>query len=303
VTLRLANSGNCKDVSNHDESWYLAKTEAWGTGNWRAFNQAYQSLDPVYRAAEHWRDAVGDLNNLWLCWNVNSQWCLLQQKLVREIGWTPVVGWDPSCGSGSPDMVIPEAIVIDFNDSLQLPAMFMHFPLEFAFLWSNRLAFWHSDFLLSRQQMAWATGLFESLQDGEMAAVFSYGGMRNLFRSHLHRYFELLGCTTRSASRDQFEKGCGWWRLFDHHVNTPADPRERLARHKVCWEHGMGIRYWEKHYGGVVHTISERKVASSHFSVNTVKNYQKGKDKSDEMELNFDLGAITRNLDIYDLLE
>ena len=280
--------------------WSLAKTEAkGGTGNWAAFKLP---LEVVHRAAEHWRAEVGGVRKLWLCWNINSRWCLLQQKLVSEVGWIPVVGWDPNCGDGRPRLLAPGAIVIDFNEQLRLPALFMHFPLEFAFLWAHKLAFWHSDLLLTRAQMAEVSTLFDSLDDGEVAAVYSYGGLRNLLRPKSHRYFELLGCTTATASRDQFEHGCGWWRNIAHHVNSPSDPQEVKYRKRLPNEHGIGIRYWEKHYGGRVRALSERAYARNHFSVNTVKGYRKGRDKSEEMEINFDLDRMTRDLGIRDLL-
>ena len=282
------------------QGWQLARTEAsGGTGNWRAFKLP---MEAVQRASEQWRAAVGNADRLWLCWNVNSRWCLLQQKLVTEAGWVPVVGWDPNCGEGPPPAVLPNAIAIDFNALLGLPALFMHVPLEFAFLWCRKLAFWHSDLLLDREQMRDAATRFEALQDGEIAAVYSYGGLKNLLRRKSHRYFELLGCTTRGASQDQFEKGCGWWRGFDRHVNAPTDPAERARREGYYREHGIGIRYWEEHCGGKVQALSERAYARNHFSVNTVKQYRKGRNKSEEMEINFDLDRITRDLGIHDLL-
>jgi hypothetical protein len=287
-------------MEKHLQGWQLARTEAGGgTGNWRAFKLP---METVERAAEKWKAEVGKTDKLWLCWNINSRWCLLQQKLVREAGWTPVVGWDPNCGDGRPKELIPEAIPIDFNQDLELPVLFMHFPLEFAFLWCEKLAFWHSDFLLSRQQIATVSKRFEAIKDGEMEAVFSYGGMRNLLQRKKHRYFELLGCTTRGASRDQFEKGCGWWRHYANHINSPDDMTEKLKRQSYCCDHGGGIFYWEKFYGGKVHALKEREYAANHFSINTVKNYKKASDKSAEMDINFDLNKITLNLGLGDLV-
>jgi hypothetical protein len=201
------------------QRWGLAKTNTkGGNGDWGAFKLPYET---VLYAAEQWRAAVAGQDKLWLCWNINSDWCRLQQQLVSEIGWTPVVGWDPRCGDGRPSSILPSAIAVDFNQHLKLPTLFMHFPLEFAFLWCEKLAFWHSDLLLRHEQMAQCGKNFESLTDGEMAAVFSYGGLKNIFNIKQHRYFELLGCTTHSASQDQFEKGCGWWRRFAYHWMHP----------------------------------------------------------------------------------
>ena len=282
------------------DGWDLAKTEAMGgTGNWRAFTTPKEI---VQQAAERWRAAVGGEEKLWLCWNINSRWCLLQQKLVKEVGWTPVVGWDPNCGEGRPKTIVPGAIAIDFNEVLGLPVLFMHVPLEFAFLWCDRLAFWHSDLLLDRMQMRQMSKRFEKLRDGEMTAVYSYGGLKNIFNLKRHRYFELLGCTTRGASKDQYDKGCGWWRRFGYHINSPTDQQELKRRMSYYSEHGVGIRYWEKYYGGRVHAISERTVAHNHFSINTVKNYRKAGSKSEEMDVNFDLEYIAHDLGIDDLL-
>jgi len=47
-----------------------------------------------------------------------------------------------------------------------------------------------------------------------------------------------------------------------------------------------------------VQALSERAYARNHFSVNTVKQYRKGRNKSEEMEINFDLDRITRDLGI-----
>src|SRR5262249_52326495 len=118
--------------------WEFAAAEGRsGTGNWEAFDRG---LDEVRRAAEPWKQALRGCEKPWLCWNLNDRWSLVQQKLVRSVGWTPVVGWDPSNGVGCPPL-IPEAIAIDFNADLKLPTLWVHVPLEFAFLWTERLAF------------------------------------------------------------------------------------------------------------------------------------------------------------------
>lgn len=282
------------------DPWKAFRDGPSGTGNWYAFNRPWEE---IIAAAGEWRSALKGISRPWLCWNVNNSWCVLQQKLVKEVGWTPVVGWDPMCGVGMPALV-QDAIAIDFNASLKLPTVFMHIPLEFAFLWvEDRLAFWHSDLLLPRHKMRRLAHKFESLNDGEMAAVFSYGGLRNIFKLHRHRYWELAGCTTRAASKDQFEKGCGWWKNITHHINAPQTPDEQHRRRAQYREHGVGIRYWERYFDGKVRRVSERWLSEGHFSVTSVPNYKIAATKCDEMELNFDLRKIARDFGIDDLID
>lgn len=281
------------------EIWEAFQHGAIGTGNWRVFDVPW---DRVQHAASIWSKAVVGHRRLWLCWNVNDDWCLLQQKLVRELDWTPVVGWDPMCGVSCPPLV-PEAIAIDFNATLRLPTLFMHVPLEFAFLWiEDKLAFWHSDLLLPRGRLARLANLFADLRDGEMAAVYSYGGLRNLFNKHTHRYWELAGCTTKAASKDQYDHGSGWWKNIAYHPNSPRDPAEQRRRRALYNEHGVGIRYWEKHYKGVVRRISERSISDGHFSVTSVRDYKRAESKSLEMRINFDLHEIANRFGFQDLL-
>jgi hypothetical protein len=60
----------------------------------------------------------------------------------------------------------------------------------------------------------------------------------------------------------------------------------------------VGIRYWKRHYGGPVKSISERWAAEGHFATNSVPNYRHASSKSEEMALNFDLRQIGRRLGI-----
>ena len=282
------------------EPWKAFIENPAGTGNWYRFNLPWER---VQAAAEEWRRAARGHAKLWLCWNVNDAWCVLQQKLVKETSWTPVVGWDPMCGVGQPPLV-DGAIAVDFSGLLGIPSLFMHVPLELAFMWiEGKLAFWHSDLLLPRSKMRYLSNRFETLRNGEMAAVFSYGGLRNLLKVRSHRYWELCGCTTYGASKDQFDKGCGWWTNIAYHPNAPADLAERRRRKSIHVEHGVGIRYWEKRYGGKVTTISERKIADGHFSVTTVPKYRIAATKSAEMDINFDLREIAGKFGIDDLLD
>ena len=274
--------------------WEFASTAGRsGTGNWESFDR---SMDQVRHAAESWRRAVAGCAKPWLCWNLSDSWCLVQQKLIRSVGWTPVVGWDPSNGVGCPPL-IPEAIPIDFNAELKLPALWVHVPLEFAFLWTERLAFWHADLLMRPGKLRRTAQMFEQLRDGELAAVFSHGGIRGLLKPRNYRYWELLGCTTRGASESQFTQGCGWWRCIWSHPSC-RDEDERRRRRRYSYDHGVGIRYWKRRYGGRVRSISERWAAEGHFAGNSVPNYRNGASKSEEMALNFDLRQIGRQLGI-----
>jgi hypothetical protein len=106
-----------------------------------------------------------------------------------------------------------------------------HFPLEFAFLFSDRLAFWHAYLLCRTETMHKLKVMFEGLQDGAMAAVPDFGSRRYIYRFRHHRYWELAGCITRGASKSQFDQGAGWWRCFDHRPNCPNE-KERQRRSK-----------------------------------------------------------------------
>ncbi len=129
-----------------------------GLGDWRACKIP---LAQLFRCAEEWKDAVAGVEKPWLCWHVNDRWTKVQAALVREVGWTPVVGYDPRFGAPS---VPIDGVVIDFNRNLKLDLMYMHFPLEFVFLWAPRLAFWHSDLLCRVPVMKELAAKFEALQ-------------------------------------------------------------------------------------------------------------------------------------------
>ena len=268
-----------------------------GTGNWNTF----KSMDVVFKAAEKWKSETDRGGKFWLCWDINEKWCYLQQRLVLEQGWTPIVGWDPH-QRPQPKYLATGALSINFNEVLQLPVLFMHVPLEFAFLWVEKLAFWHSDLILPRNKLNNLAKRFEKLKDGEMSAVRSYGGIKNFLKEKSFRYFELIGCTTKGASRDQFEKGAGWWRHIAAHINAPKEPREQKRRRNFIPEHGYGIRYWEKYYEGKVYPIKERYVHNGHFSGSGKTDYIRGTNRGEELDLNFDLSKIASKFEIHDLL-
>jgi hypothetical protein len=222
-----------------------------GTGDWNVFHA--HRLPEIQRAAETWRAALTDVRRPWLCWSVDPAWCYVQQQLVVQAGWTPVVGTD---GVGPPPPLVDEAVFIDFNAQLRLPAMWMHFVLEFAFLISERLAFWHSDVLPPLSVMRALADQFEGLRDGEMVATAKKLSVLYVIRRLLRRkrvrgvsgWTEIVGCTTRGASASQFSHGCGWWRGLPRHPNASPE----VLRQRPYWEHGVGIRHWQRLFQGNV---------------------------------------------------
>jgi hypothetical protein len=285
---------NLADVSQPSKppvGWDVARGSGrCGTGNWDTFDG---NMERIRNVASQWKKQTEGASNLWLCWCLNDRWCILQQRMIIELGFTPVVGWDPACISSRPT-ILPGAIGIDFNDGFGYPAMWPHFPLEFVFLWTEKLAFWHSDLLVRMEKLEKIGKLFKKLKQGEMAAVKSTGGLRNILKFKQHRYWELIGCTTKDASQSQYETGCSWWRPFRLHPNTPND--EKIFREQHNWDHGAGIMYWKRYYHGKVFDISERYVSEGHFSITSVKNYKKAESKSVEFDINFDLNECAEKL-------
>lgn len=280
--------------------WELVKKEGRiGTGNWDAF--PHEHLEMVYKATAEWKDRLKQCEKAWLCWNLNTSWCLVQQKMILDAGWTPVVGWDPNCPPKSLD-ILDGTILVDFNHYFSFPVMWPHFPLEFAFLWiPSKLAFWHADLLVHPKKFEYLVYMFDSLKPGEMAAVFSFGGYRNFFNYRSHRYWELIGCTTSDASRHQFDHGCGWWRHFYKHPNTPIDEKEE--RSKYYYDSGVGIAYWKKKYNRSVIDIKESYIKEGHCTEIGHKNYRKARHKGEELVLNYDLRSVLKKLSLHDYLE
>lgn len=273
-----------------------------GKGNWSGFEIP---LEEMYAAAEEWRQVLAGVTHPWLCWNVSDRWCLLQQRLVQHIGWTPVIGYDPR--QGPPKNILPGSIFIDFNRRFNFGIMLPHFPLEFAFLYTDRIAFWHSDLLCTLDVMQKLKVIFESLPDGAMAAVADYGGRRNWLRFRHHRYWELVGCTTRGASRSQFEHGSGWWRFIDSHPNVPNE-KERKRRRKYYYDHGVGTMYWKRNYGGKVVNVPHGLVAPGHCTSINRENYQWSapggeKNMTAEIDRNFSIEEVAKDLGIAHLLD
>jgi hypothetical protein len=277
----------------------MADLNRLGKGNWAAFDS---SMVPAFEsAAKEWAEAVRGVRKPWLCWHTNPRWCLLQQRLALSAGWTPVVGGDPR--AGRPE-TLPESIYIDFNRTLQLPLMYPHVPVEWAFLWAERLAFWHADFICTHGDMKQVSAQFEALPDGEMAAFLTRGGIANLLKFRTHRYWEVLGCTTRGASESQYRHGAGWWRHIECHVNAPAS--EMALRKSYYYDHGVGIMYWHRQFKGVVHRLPDALLIGHCTSINN-PNFQAvctdaHRDLSKELDKNFDLESLARKFGIEDML-
>jgi hypothetical protein len=271
-----------------------------GTGNWRAFRQ--ERLPELFAAAADWKRELAGIEKPWLCWCLDEDWCLTQQQLVRAAGWTPVVGTD---GHVRMPRLIRCALFVDFNRTLQLPLMWMHFPLEFVFLFADRLAFWHSDVLPPFAVMRALAERFEGLPNGAMAAVrrerVTWGErLRRLAKRKpmfYKRWFEVVGCTTAAASRSQFENGCGWWRYPRLHPH--AKPWTASAYQR---EHGVGIWFWMTHCHGDVRDVG-CDIDPYHYSTSKKGYLRRWKDahtldgsKRHELNDTFDLRSVRRTL-------
>ena len=285
----------------------IRTAEEWryilGTGHWEAFNHLGITMEDVETAARPWAAALAGIKRAWLCWNVDPDWCVVQQKLVREIGWTPVVGFDPRVG---PPPLVEDAVCIDFNEHFKLPTMWMHFPMEFVFLFCDRLAFWHADLLVQRDKLRTIAAKFAELPDGVSAAVAPNEGRLAFLSPKRRRYWELIGCSTRSASRRQFEDGCGWWMNF--WMNPNNDAYMRTKRSEYYYDSGSGIRYWHRHCGGKVELIPEKFIAEGHCTRIGRKNYIEGspnnskRNLSLELNQNFNLIDVCKKLNLHNLV-
>jgi len=272
-----------------------------GKGNWADFDIPMKKIE---MAAAEWRTALAGVTKPWLCWHVSDRWCQLQQRLIQHVGWTPVIGFDPRMGP--PKSVLPGSIVIDFNHHFGFEIMWPHFPMEFAHLFSERLGFWHADLLCRLEVMQKLKETFESLPDGAIAAVPDKGGRRNLLRFKHHRYWELVGCTTRAASQSQFDYGTGWWRYMSHHPSV-TDEKERRTRQSYYYDSGVGIMYWKRRYHGKVVDIPEKLVAEGHCTSINRANYKQvlpggARNLGAEIDMNYDIEEVARRLGIAQLL-
>lgn len=276
-----------------------------GSGNWRFLKETGITLERIFENAADWAKVLEGVEKPWLCWNVDPDWCTVQQRLVHAVGWTPVVGFDPRVG---PPPLERGSILIDFNRKLNLPTMWLHFPLEFSHLYCDRLAFWHADCLIRFEKMQRLASDFADLPDGAIMAVAPTESLiGRLIRANQRRYWEVVGCTTRAASRSCYENGCGWWVNFAEHPSNTPEMTEKRA--KYYWDSGSGIRYWHLRCGGDVRLIPESFIAEGHFTLIGRQDYQRRspinyrRNLSLELSLNNDLVEACRKLGIQSLLE
>lgn len=241
-----------------------------GRGVWSTFRDAEMEMDEIYEAAAHWADALKGIERPWLIWNAHDDWCMVQQRLVEAAGWTPVIGYDPRVG---PPPLSDKSVLVNFNEKLDLPFLHPVFVLEFIFLFADKLAFWHSDLLIPIDIMKDLASKFEDIQQGQTIATHPYRLSR--FWRKPRRFWELVGCSTREASKDQFEKGAGWWGEIFGHINCPSDAERDFRKENLYWDHGTGIKYWRDKYGGTVLKIPVDRVSKGHFSPASYPNLYK----------------------------
>lgn len=187
--------------------------------------------------------------------------------------------------------------------------MYPHFPLEFMFLFAPRLATWHSDFLIPKENMREFATLFERLADGETFVTEPGINRRRKFARRQHRYWELIACTTAGASRSQYENGAGWWKTYAHHINCPSQ-RAFKKRKRYYWDHGSGVYFWEKQCGGKVEIIESSAIKQWHFTKIGNKDFVRSapieqnasREMSVDLRRNFDLLKICRDLGLEDFL-
>jgi len=270
-----------------------------GCGTWATFPK--DRLDFLFESVKNWRKALEGIEKPWLCWCIDDEWCLVQQRLVDTIGWTPVVGTD---GKILHPKLIKKAVFVNFNEKLQLPRMYMEFPLEFVFLFTKKLAFWHSDFLAPVGIVKKVSQYFNSIANGEFIGVKdNIGRLKSLAlllkgKEIPRRWYEVIGCTTAEASQSQYECGCGWWRGIENHPNA----KEKVINANPYWEHGVGIWFWEKYFGGKTRTLPIN-VNRYHYATNKPgykRQYdEKGRlkgEKHKELKRSFDLNKIVKDL-------
>jgi hypothetical protein len=255
-----------------------------GTGDWEAWGPA---LGPLEDAIDDWRAQLRGIDKPWLCWSVVDRFCRIQQRLVLEFGWTPVVGHDPL--SDAPT-ILPGSVQFDVNRLLNLPTVWVHFPMEFVYAFAPRMACWHSDLIVSRSNMEHLATVFSQLDDGETAAYRPRGWW-------MKRELPCPGlacATTRAASFDQWTRGCGWWKWFAKHPNfngpVPVDD--------VNWDTGRGIWYWQKHFKGRVRRVFPDETGHCRMPWQL---WKKNMSKSDAMGRYYDVSDLVRRLQIADL--
>jgi hypothetical protein len=299
----MVDAENADNLKDRDLRWPDPHV---GTGNWGHFPPS--SLDEVLSATEDWQRRYAGIARPWLCWCVDEDWCLLQQRLVAACGWTPLVGTDGRCPRPK---LVPGAVFLDFNERLQMPIMYMHFVIEWAYRFADTLAFWHSDVLPPVPVMKTIAAQFESIQPGEYIGVRHNAGWamrwerfrkgyRRWTQINAHRWFEVIGCTTRDASRSQFECGCGFWRHIHRHPNAT----EQIKKIVPHWEHGVGLWYWERYFGGHTRELTVP-IEPYHYIAKgkkRIKDEQGVRYKGRELRANYDLAKVESALELLDTL-
>ncbi len=281
-----------------------------GNANWRAF-QAIQcqygnviNLEDIHKAAQGWKKSLQGIEYPWLVWSVDEDWAYVQQKMVIKAGWTPIVGYDPR--NGVPTKLVDGAILIDFNEGLNLPILYMHFPLDFIFMFAPRLAFFHSDLLIKPEKMRQLSELFISLPDGEIAMTnltkIKFKWLQRFFPKPT-KLFELAGCITQQASEDIYNQGCSMWQGWAFHPNCPNEVefKARLEKH---WDHGAGLLYWQESCRGKVTIIEETFLDEGHFSRTSKKSFKvlssnnESRDTGMDLRGNYDVYQLAKNFEI-----
>jgi hypothetical protein len=289
--------------SRTDFGWQLTREHGKiGTGNWEAFPK--DRLPEIFDSAAQWKAKLAGVERPWLCWCVDEEWCYLQQQLVAAVGWTPVVGTD---GQNPSPRLTKESVFIDFNAQLRLPAMWMHFPLDFVHHFCGRLAYWHSDVLPPVSIVRRLAEQYETIEDGEIIGIPKPGGplqwlnrLKKGKKPFYKSWTETAGCTTAGASRSLWESGVGWWRNPQKHPN--ASPL--VVKKDPHWEHGVGIWFWEKYFGGRLRPLCV-KVEPWHYCPRH-KGYIRRRDqnkkildsKQEELRRSFDLKQIAETLEL-----
>ncbi|MDM4018844.1 hypothetical protein [Roseiconus lacunae] len=310
-TLQLLRHGVLGGQERIDTA--VARTESppgwdhprFGEGNW-----AYAPVDAPQRIGEiaaQWSSRLRGVERPWLCWCVDDDWSLLQQRLVRDVGWTPVVGGD---GTVKTPASIDGAVVIDFAGDLGVVKLRPHFVIEFAFLFCPRLAYWHSDVLLPMKLMRTLADQFGTLHNGEHCGVTEGPTLGMLWERWRKgqpllwkRIFEVVGCTTAAASRSQYASGCGIWRNTRYHPMAGKATQSKPP----YYEFGVGIYRWVQENRDKFREV-DLEIEPYHFSQINNSAYGRIVDSRDqrrfkgrEMQLNFDLRAICDDLGIGDL--
>jgi hypothetical protein len=276
-------------------------------GNWRG---GQLDLETLFKAAHEWKKFCKGHDKIWLCWNVDPDWCLVQQKLVKEMGWTPLVGSDSRAKKAK---LIDGAIEIDFNEHLHLPMFHMVLAVEFAFLYiEDKMAFWHSDLLVRREKLKTIAGMMTALGENDMLVTKPSRGLKAKLLGKELRFWELIACTTRAVSENQFMHGAGWMSNITCHPMAVQSDKERLSRAKQYYDHGTGVYYWSKNYkpeSWNVVFVAESEVDEGHFTRIRAKKYKMSspnnsrRDLTSELSLNFDLSAECEKLGLGDLTE